>query len=180
MMRNRNWKDNLTLWSTDARAVPNSAKIHVMLGSAYVDVGQFDAALQEMDSALRIYPDFPEALEAYGLLQSAKGNYQEAGAMLERAFYAVRRGYPNYDGMAVNLAVLYIQTNHIDGALQLLDREIAESPGYARAWASRALAHYKRGETVAARSDAEMALRLDSTNQDTQNLLQLLSKLPQL
>lgn len=174
IVRNRDWRDNLTLWSTDARAVPNSAKIHIMLGSAYVDTGQFARAPQEMEAALRIYPEFPEAMEAYGLLLSGEGKYQEAGRMLERAFYMVKRGYPNYDGMAVNLAVLYIQTGHIDGALDVLNREIAEAPGYTRAWAARALAHYKNGETAAARSDAETVLHLDGTNQDAQNLIKLL------
>ena len=176
IVRNRDWKDNLTLWSADARAVPNSAKIHVMLGSAYVDTGQFDPALKEMELALKIDPQFPEALEADGLLQLSKGNYGAAGRMLEQAFYTVHRGYANYDGMAVNLAVLYMRTDHLEGALQLLDREVAEAPAYARAWVVRGLVHYKRGETSAARSDAETALRLDSTNSDARNLLQLLGK----
>jgi protein O-mannosyl-transferase len=176
ILRNRDWKDNLTLWSADARAVPNSAKIHLMLGSAYVDTGQFDPALKEMELALKIDPQFTEALEAGGLLQLSKGNYQAAGQMLEQAFYTVHRGYPNYDGIAVNLAVLYMQTGHLEGALQLLDREIAEAPGYARAWAVRGLVHHQRGETSAARSDAETALRLDPTNSDARSLLQLLGK----
>jgi protein O-mannosyl-transferase len=176
IVRNRDWRDNLTLWSADVRAVPNSAKIHVMLGSAYVDTGQFDPALKEMELALKIDPLFPEALEADGLLQLSKGNYGAAGKMLEQAFYAVHRGYPNYDGMAVNLAILYIRTDHLEGALQLLDREVAEAPRYARAWAVRGLVHYKRGETSAARSDAEMALRLDPTNPDGRSVLQLLDK----
>jgi tetratricopeptide (TPR) repeat protein len=146
-----------------------------MLGSAYVDSGQFDPALKEMEIALKIYPDFPEALEAYGLLQSWKGNYQAAGEMLERAYYMVSRGYPNYDDMAVNLAGVYVQTNHVEGALQLLNREIAESPRYARAWANRAVIHYKRGELAAARTDATTALRLDPLNQQARNLMQLLA-----
>ena len=171
--RNRDWKDNLTLWSADALAVPNSARIHVMLGSAYVDTAQFDRALPELETALKIDPDLPEAMEAYGLLQSWKGNYQIAGAMLERAFYSVHRGYPNYDGMAVNLAVLYMQTDHLEGALQILNREIGESPQYARAWATRALIHHKRGELTAAREDAEMAIRLDPSNPDAQRILAL-------
>ena len=175
IVRNRDWRDNLTLWSADSRAVPDSAKIHVMLGSAYVDSGQFDPALKEMEAALKIYPDFPEAMEAYGLLESWKGNYQAAGPMMERAYYMVHRGYPNYDDMAVNLAGLYVQTNHVEGALQLLNREIAEAPGYARAWANRAVIHYKRGEISAAGIDATAALRLDPANQQARNLMQILN-----
>lgn len=178
VLRNRDWKDNLTLFSADVQSVPGSAKIHEGLGAAYLEAGQFDLALQEMQKALQIYPDFPEAMESYGLLQSWKGNYQAAGPMMERAFYMVTRDNPHYDDMAVNLAALYVQTNHMDGALQLLNREISESPGYGRAWANRAVVHYKLGEVVAARADAETALRLEPGNKQARNLLQLLGTQP--
>jgi tetratricopeptide (TPR) repeat protein len=173
--RNRDWKDNLTLYSAAARVVPNSAKMHTNLGYAYLDRGEPDLARKELDAALQIYPENPDALEAYGLLESRAGNYQAAGRMMEAAFYTSTRDNPNYDYMAVNLAALYIQTDHIEGALQLLDGEIAESPGYARAWANRAVVHYKRGETAAARADAETALRLDPGNVQAKNVVQLLA-----
>ena len=81
--------------------------------------------------------------------------------MLERALYMSHRNNPNYDFMAVNFAAVLMQTSHLDGALSVLNREIAESPRYARAWANRAVIHYKQGETAPARADAETALRLD-------------------
>ena len=62
----------------------------------------------------------------------------------------------------------------MDGALELLNREIAESPQYARAWSNRAVIHYKRGETASATADLEVALRLDPSNTQTQNLKKLL------
>jgi protein O-mannosyl-transferase len=175
VVRNRDWKDNLTLYSAAVHALPNSAKMHSNLGYAYLEQGKLDLARKELDAALRIYPENPDALEAYGLLESRIGNYAAAGRFLEQAFYTSTRDNPNYDYMAVNLAALYIQTDHIDGALQLLNREIAEAPNYARAWANRAVIHYKRGETAAARSDAETALRLEPENQQARNLLQILS-----
>jgi len=45
-----------------------------------------------------------------------------------------------------------------------MNREISESPGYARAWANRAVVRYKGGQIALARADAEMALRLDPGN----------------
>ena len=94
---------------------------------------------------------------------------------MERALSMSERSNPNYDFMAVNFAALLMQTNHNDGALDLLNREIAESPRYARAWSNRAVLRYKQGETAPARSDAEAALRLDPENTQAQNLLRLLN-----
>jgi tetratricopeptide (TPR) repeat protein len=142
-----------------------------------VEAGQFDLARKELQNALNIYPDFPYALETYGLVESWQGNYQAAVPLLEKAFHLSQREDPNYDDMAVNLAGVYIQTDHMDRALDLLNREILESPRYARAWANRAVLRYKGHETALARADAEMAIRLDPDNRQARNLMQLLKTL---
>src|SRR5258708_7024560 len=175
VVRNRVWKDNLTLYSAAVRAVPRSAKMHEALGATYVELGQLDLARKELQIALSIEPDFPYALEAYGLVESWKHNYQAAGPLLEKAFHLSRRDDPNYDDMAVNLAAVYLQTDQASKALDLLNREISEAPGYARAWSNRAVLRYKGRETALARADAETALRLDPSNKQAQNLMQLLN-----
>lgn len=179
MVRNRDWQDNLNLYSAGVRVSPGSAKMHGNLGGEYMASAQWDLAAAEYDTALRINPDYPDVLAAYGLLEIWRGHNEAAGRMLERAVYMSHRDNPNYDFMAVNYAALLMQTNHMEGALDVLNREIAESPGYARAWSNRAVIHYKHGETAPARADAEAALRLDPENVQAQNLLRMLSGPPQ-
>jgi Flp pilus assembly protein TadD len=175
MVRNRDWKDNMALFAAAVQAVPGSAKMHANLGGEYLAMGRLDLAGPELQAALQIDKEYPDALSSYGLLQYRIGNYQAAGGFMERALSMSGRTNPNYDFMAVNFAALLMQTNHNDGALDLLNREIAESPRYARAWANRAVLRYKQGETAPARSDAEAALRLDPENTQAQNLLRLLN-----
>jgi Flp pilus assembly protein TadD len=93
---------------------------------------------------------------------------------MERAFTTSARDNPNYDFMAVNYAAVLIQSGHMDGALNVLNSEITESPSYSRAWSNRAVIHYKQGQTAPARTDAEKALELDPTNTQAQNLLRAL------
>jgi protein O-mannosyl-transferase len=174
MVRNRDWKDNLNLYSAGVRVSPGSAKMHGNLGGEYLASVQWDMAATEYQTALRINPDYPDVLAAYGLLEAWRGHNEAAGRMLERALYMSQRDNPNYDFMAVNYAALLMQAGHMDGALDVLNREIAESPGYARAWSNRAVIHYKQGQTGPARADAEAALRLDPENTQAQNLLRLL------
>jgi Tfp pilus assembly protein PilF len=173
-VRNRDWKDDLSLFSAAVRAAPNSAKAHADLAGQYMAGRQLDLAQAEFQASLRIYPGYPDALASYGLLQFWRGNYQDADRMMERALQTSARDNPNYDFMAVNLAALWMQTGDKDDALQLLNREIAEAPGYARAWSNRAVLRYQNGERQAARADAEAALRLDRDSSQAQNLLRLL------
>ncbi len=176
IVRNRDWRDNDTLYSAQLRNAPDSAKTHQNMALVYMNHKQFDLARKEFETALQIYPADAHTLATYGVLEASQGNYQEAGRKMEQAFSMVGRENPAYDEIAVNLAALYIQTNHIDGALDLLNREIAESPEYGPAWANRAVLHYKRGETAAARDDVKTALRLDPTNRQVQSLMQLITR----
>jgi len=173
--RNADWKNSATLYAAAVLAVPNSAKMHQNVALADMDAGRLDLARKELDTALRIYPTYPQAMAAYGLLESREGNYQTAGRMMEEAYYSIPRDDPAYDEIAVDLATIYMQTDHLEGALQVLNGEIAKSPQNARAWANRAVIKYKRGALAEARNDAETALRLDSYNRQARNLLQLLN-----
>ena len=174
MVRNLDWNDNMSLYSTGVRASPGSAKMHGNLGGEYQAAVRWDLAASEYETALRINPDYPDVLAAYGLLEAWRGHGQAAGHMLERAYYMSHRDNPNYDFMAVNYAALLMQGDHLEGALDVLNREIAESPSYSRAWSNRAVIHYKQGQISAARSDAEKALQLDTANTQAQNLLHAL------
>ena len=175
MVRNRDWQDNLNLYSAAVRVSPGSAKMHNNLGGEYMAAVQWDLAASEYETALRINPDYPDVLSAYGLLEVWRGHSDVAGHMMERALNMSRRDNPNYDFMAVNYAALLMQTDHIDGALNVLNNEITESPSYSRAWSNRAVIHYKQGQTAPARTDAEKALQLDPANTQAQNLLRALS-----
>jgi protein O-mannosyl-transferase len=177
MVRNRDWKDNLSLFSAAVRAVPNSAKMHSFLATEYMDRNQYEMSRNEFQIALQINPEFPDALSSYGLLEMRQGNYQKAGGMMEKALFMSDRSNPNFDSMRVNFAAVLSRTNHVDGALDLMNREIAESPGYVHAWSTRALVHMKRGEFAAARADVETALQLDPSDGQTQEALQLLNTL---
>jgi protein O-mannosyl-transferase len=176
LVRNRDWKNNDTLYSAQLRNAPGSAKTHEFIATVYINHRQFDLARKELDTALEIYPNDPHTLSTYGILEASQGNYQTAGRMLEEAFSLVGPGNRAYDVIVVNLAAVYAETDHMNEALELLNREIVESPEYGPAWANRAAIHYNRGETAAARTDIETAVRLDPANRQVRNLMQLITR----
>jgi Tfp pilus assembly protein PilF len=174
VVRNRDWKDTFALYSSAVRAVPNDAKMHSNLAGQYFARNQLDSAAREYQIALRINPDSPDALSFYSALEFQRGNYQGAGVMMEKALSMSGRNNLNYDFMVVTFAAILMKTNHSDGALEYLNREITEAPAYAPAWSMRAALHYQQGELAVARADAETALRLNTGDLQAQDLLRRL------
>jgi len=174
VIRNRDWKDSLSLYSAAVNTVPNSAKMHAYLGGEYLNRRQFEPARREFRIALNVYPEFPDTIESMALVESWTGNNSEALRLMESALRMSDRTNINYDYMAVNLAAMMMQMGRSGDALAVLDREIAESPKYSRAWSNRAVLHYQRGDLSAARNDAETAIGLDVNNGQAHGVLQKL------
>jgi len=176
MVRNRDWRDNFTLFSSAVRVVPASAKVHANLGGEYLQRDQIEAANVEFQTALRIYPDYPEVLEYCGLAESRASHDQEASRLLKKALSLTAEDSGYFDFRSVNLAAHLIKIGQNDDALKLLDRDIELSPGYSRAWSNRAALRYRRGELSQASADAENALRLDPTNSQARDVLAVLKR----
>ena len=174
VMRNRDWRDELALYSSAVRAVPNDAKMHANLGGQYFVRNQLDLAAEEYQIALRILPDSPEALAAYSALEYQRGNLQAAGRMMEKALSRSGPNNLNYDFMVVTYAAILMKTHEADKALEYLNRETTEAPFYAPAWSTRAELHLQRGEFAAGRADAQMGLRLNPGDPQAKQVLQSL------
>jgi protein O-mannosyl-transferase len=175
--RNQDWHDNLRLYSTDIRAVPQSVRAHLNLGDEYLRRRQVEAAHNEYQVALNIYPDSDGALERNGMVESLMGHDQQACLDLGKALALAQKDDPNYDLMAWNLATVLTKVGHEDDALRVLDQEIIESRGSTRVWFSRAVIRYRRGDLQSARTDVQAALQLDPSNAQAQNLLMELNKI---
>jgi Tfp pilus assembly protein PilF len=174
MVRNLDWKNNFTLFSSAAKAVPGSARVHRNLADEYVRRGELEAASVEFRTALRIFPDSPDVVENYGLAEARAGHAEEARKLLETAVSMTAGGSPDRAYVQTNLAWQLLRMGETENALKLLNEVIGSSPGYSRAWSERAIIRYKRGEAATARSDLEMALRLDPRNEQALALISVL------
>jgi protein O-mannosyl-transferase len=175
VVRNRDWRDNYTLFLAAVQAVPQNTKAHANLGAVYLQRGELDKATTELETALRIFPNFPEAIEYKGQVEARRNHDREARDLFAKALFMTTKNNIGYDAMAVNLAEEMIRLGQDDDALKMLDETIAKSPGVSRAWSNRAAIRYQRGEIASARSDAETALRLDPSNGQAHALLNQLN-----
>lgn len=174
IVRNQAWRDNFTLFSADTIAQPRSAKLHAMLGGQYMLRGQWDVARHEFETALQIYPDYPEVVDLCGIIESRSGQDAQALDSFKKALSIARKGSESYDSIAMDLAAALVKSGLNDEALGLMNEVIGTSPAYSPAWSNRATIHYSRGELERAREDATTALRLDPANTNAKRLLAIL------
>jgi protein O-mannosyl-transferase len=169
--RNRDWRDNYSLFKAGVQAVPGSAKMHAGLGEQYAERDELDAARRELEMALRIFPDYPQTMGVLAVVESRQGHDQKSIELFEKELAMTPKTDHDYDLVLVGFAAQLIKANQNDRALEMLNEVVQTSPGNPRAWANRAVILYQRGQLQAARSDAERALQLEPNNPQAQNLL---------
>lgn len=116
--RNAVWRSNETLFTTDARRQPRSARLQ--LGAAHFAASRAER-IRLLNRALDAYPDYVEALlNLAGVLVKA-GDLQESERLLRRALSA-RHLDPAAQGFAIRhslLPILYMQGRAAEGAREL-------------------------------------------------------------
>jgi tetratricopeptide (TPR) repeat protein len=76
--RNNVWHDDFNLWSDTVKKSPDSAQAHHNLGFAYASQGQWDRAIAEYQTALRLYPDYVKAHHNLGFAYASQGQWDRA------------------------------------------------------------------------------------------------------
>lgn len=111
VVRNRDWKDDLSLWTKTVKTAPESARAHTNLGEVYLRQSRFVQAEQEFREALRIQPNDAVNLDNHGLALLRLGRLDEA----ERAFREALRAFP-LPNTRINLGLLYLRRRQLDEA----------------------------------------------------------------
>ncbi len=118
-------------------------------------------SLKEVNEALKLNPDFPEALVLKGILmQHSFGRIQEAMGYYTKAI-ALRQPYPEAE---VSLGNAYLDLKEYDQAISHYERALSE-PTYATPFLARAnlgWTFYKKGDFERAIQQLEAARTLNS------------------
>lgn len=101
--------------------------IHNNLGLAYDKLGQFDEAIEELQAALYLYPDYVEVHNNLGVTYDKMGMPDEAEAELREAI----RMNPEYLEARCNLGNIYACSGKLQEALQELEEALRINPRYA-------------------------------------------------
>ena len=111
---------------------PNDPVIQYDLGLAYDQRELPDKALSHFEKALKIKPDYPEALNAIGSVYAKRGQVELARQAFQKALDDPF--YKTPDGAAYNIGRLYEKKDDLDRALTYYQQAVKFNPQYGMAW----------------------------------------------
>lgn len=139
-----------------AASSPDSAGIHLLLGQAYADQGDVDAAAAEFQKTYTLDPQKQQAHYQYGLLLLRKGRLAEA----EEQFRAELGLEPGNVAARYHLGLALLDDQKKEEAARLLTEVVQAAPGYAEAWYQLGKLQLEQDDVPGAIKNLETAVRL--------------------
>jgi len=124
ILRNTDWRNDMTLYTRTLATDPDAHVIRSNLGGVYFDLGQDERAGQEWEIALAGKPDNVVTMNALGMLYTQQGKYVEARAMFQRAIGAKPLWGPEH----YNYGLLLQKMGEPDRALEEFRSAVQLSP----------------------------------------------------
>ncbi len=157
--RNADYKSDITLWRDTVAKQPSSSRAHQNLGAALNsrrDPALLPEAERHFSEALRLRPDYPEAMAAVGGMLARRGRLDEAIAHCRRAIELDPRTAEAFN----NLGGALWQKRDLAGAIEAYSTAVQARPMYAEAYTNLANVLLLAGRMAEAIQASEAALRL--------------------
>jgi tetratricopeptide (TPR) repeat protein len=165
--RNRDWHDNLALFTATVRDAPDSSKAHFNLGNAYAERNETDRALVEFHAALRLYPPDADAAFGIGRMYELKGMDVPALDWYARATQLD----PQHRKAHLNLGLLRYRRAELALADSELRTGLEGAPDDARMLLALSLVAFAQGRVTEAREYLQRAEPLAEEDALTKDLL---------
>ena len=133
-----------------------NASVHLLLGQAYAQQGDYANALAELKTTLQLDPRLPDGHYYTGLVYLHKGEYESA----EQEFRAELQLLPNHALAAYHLGYALLAQGHSEDAVPLFREVIKEQPQYESAHFELGRALLEQGQITGAIESLETARKL--------------------
>lgn len=158
--RSHEWRREETLFMAGADVCPRNAKVHYNIGKLHADAGHAPEALAAYREAVRLHPDYAQAVNNLGNLLKEQGQLQEAHSLLEHAVKAD----PKFAAAWMNLGIVKADLNLVREAEDCYLEAIRHRRNYPDAWYNLGNLHLKRKMYVNATQAWRNAIGLKSTH----------------
>lgn len=140
---------------------PKSAEMPFNLGRLYSIQDQWAQAREAFERALKLDPNYVEALDGMGFALEALGEDNAAIAHYRKAIELNEQNHGSFATPHVNLSGYYNRIGNTDSALEHARRAISVNAKADRAYFQMARAHERRGELEDARAALEAAIAIN-------------------
>lgn len=154
------WKDSVTLFSDIIKKKPKLALAYNNRGNAYMDAGNYSAALNDYNKAIEINACYPDAYYNRGILHANSQNYSNAIKDFSKAIELNKK----YCYAYINRGNAKLMILDYHGAITDYNTAIELNPGYADSYANRGFAKNSLGDKNGACLDWEKAYNLGLEN----------------
>jgi tetratricopeptide (TPR) repeat protein len=176
--RNKDWKDNFSLFLSGVEAAPNSSRAQSAAGSAYREMAEkeqesnkrielFQKALVYYKKAIEILPENTEALYNAGVSYYGMGDKENALKMYEMTL----KVSPEYSNAANNAGVIYFERQEYEKAKKYFLQALTYSPNNADALGNLGAVEHNTGNIKKAIEYYKKSLLLNPSNQNVRNNL---------
>ena len=181
--RNRAWKDDMTLFTTDLEYLGRNAKVHDFIGNLYSGIGDKtdDPALKKesylkaigmKEKALEIYPGIPEIRQKIGYLYGYTGQFDKA---IEAYKLAIRLN-PGEINNYIQIGKAFGMTGRVGEGLPFLQQAEKIDPENAQLLGTLGIAYAQTGRIDLAISCFEKAVARDPSDSQIRSYLDLARK----
>lgn len=119
--RNKDWKDNYTLFQKDVNTVPNSARArynNALVLQQLNDGGDLSASRKEYEASLKIDPEYVDALINLGVVYTKQKEYAAAVDVYKRAL----KKNPGHPDVLGNMGEALFRKGDTDSAIVYLNK----------------------------------------------------------
>lgn len=140
VVRNRDWRDEATLFGKTAEGAGDVHRVHLNLGNVHYRAGRFRQALEEYQKAVDLDPKDARVWSGMAGAYKALGQLDEAFRCMQRAL-AID---PRNASMHNNLGMLYVQRGDLGDAVASFRRALEYQPRHEQARFNLGLALYRQ------------------------------------
>lgn len=135
---------------------PQFPSAHYNLGRLWLQQGELQRGIAEVERALQLYPDFAQAYETLGMAYSEQGQLDKAVVYLERALTL----QPDSAAARNHLGRIYLAQGRLDQAIEHFRELVNQHPELAEARHNLAVAYARQGRHDEALEQFRAAVRL--------------------
>jgi len=161
ILREKDWRNGLTLFSHDVIYSQNSFDLENNLGVELFRVGKINEAKTHFEKSINLQPDWWFPYNNLGAVYQREGDLGKARELYEKSI-----GKGNYFLAHENLAFVVLKTEEPKKAIEIIQKSLNSLPYNLRLWTALTLAYYQDEQFKKAE---ELARKLYSSSPNNQN-----------